>query len=498
MNLKNSDAFKNYVKDIIFHEVKITDAKISETKKLLKNVALIKSYEDIIAKAMVYQWMKKRVLEHLLEKEDVPFFERINSAADNDPDWIKKALKKKEAVYFFDKTKVPAQFKKDLEYISKYLELAAKDHLHKALDNNKTITLDMLKYCKEYNSFASVLYMANNYEEQKALEEQEQKKRADKKQDTKHIADLGDGFSVVRLFTEHALDEESKYMRHCVGDGDYDKDVESGRIQIYSIRDKEGMPHATIEVKDNKIIECKGKTNRAVVRKYIPYVRKFVLKQNFELANDFKNMGFCKDINGNLYDIYNIPEGTVFDELDLSRMDFTELPKELATCTVKRLNISGCTYWNSFKNFPKGLEYLDCRYTGITSLEGCPKGLKKLDCSCTKIASLEGCSESVEDINCSSTSISSLKGCPENATHVNCSGCPDLETLEGCPKGIRAVFCYGCSNLKYIPAYIPNSSILGLSASKIAICKLNWLIKNKEAALKDKLGIIASAFTHTH
>jgi len=497
MNLKNSDALKSYVEDTVSNEVKIADAEVDETKKLLENVALIKSNEDLIAKAMVHQWMKKRVLEYLVEKEDAPFFERVKTAQEKDLDWIKEALEKEEAVYLFDETKIPEQFKNDLEHIGKYLYLAAKNHLHKALDDDKPITLDMLKYYHEYDTFASVLCMANNYEEQKAHEKYEHNIKSEEKQDVKSVMELGDGFTAVRLFTEYALDEESKYMRHCVGDGDYDKDVENGRIQIYSIRDKEGMPHATIEVKDNKIIECKGKTNRAIVRKYIPYVRKFVQEQTFELAHDFKNMGFCKDIKGNLYDIYNIPEGTVFEELDLSRMDFTELPKVLSTCMVKRLNISGCTYWNSFKNFPKGLEYLDCRYTGITSLKGCPEGLKNLDCSCTKIASLEGYPNSVEDINCSSTSITSLKGCSKNVIHVDCSGCTDLESLEGCSKGVKSVFCYGCSNLKYIPAYIPSSAILGLSASKIAICKLNWLIKNKEAVLKDKLGIITSAFTHS-
>jgi len=486
LRLKNKEALKSYIERLMYNGGKAD----SFTDAELKDAKYIKSNKDKIIRTMTYRWMEEKVYEYLTEKEDSPYFEKVTAINVNDEYWLTNAIDKKEDVYLFDEAQIPAQFHEDLQNIKDYLYSSAVNYINKTLvKKSPLVSIDVLKQHPEHKTFVLTLSKANKWHEQIARKNAEHEMKADEKQalikDTRFIADLGDGFTAVRLMTEGALDKESEYMRHCVGDGDYDKGVESGEIQIYSIRDKDGEPHATIEIKDNKILECKGKTNRAVVDKYMPYVRKFVIEQQFDLAHDFKNMGFCKDINGNVYNINDIPEGTVFDELDLSRMDFVELPEVLATCTVKKLYLTGCTYWNSFKNFPKGVEYLDCRYTGINSLKGCPaEALKKLDCSCTSIDSLEGCPKSVEDINCSSTRITSLKGCPENVTHIDCSGCRDLGTFEGCSKKIKNIICYGCEGVKSIPDYIFNKAIMGLSASKIAKGKLNWLIKNKSAASK--------------
>lgn len=441
MNLQNSNAFKNYVENAVPREVKIADAKVSEIKKLLEDVAFVKSNEDLIAKAMVYQWMKKRVLEYLVEKEEAPFFERIKTAQENDLDWIKKALGKGEAVYFFDEAKVPEQFKNDLEYIGKYLASVAKKHLRKALNDAKPITLDMLKHLPEYDTFTSVLYMANDHKDLEARAEEKRKIRAEKKQsleqDTKLVMDLGDGFKAVLLMTEDALDKESEYMGHCIGKGDYDKYIKTGKANIYSIRDKDGNPHATLEVKNNEVSECTGKFNNRIVDKYIPYVKKFVLTQGIIPGYYDKGLGLCTDIHGNVYDINHIPAKTVFIHLDFSSMKMTEFP-DLSSCEVKRNFICfGCKF------------------------------------------------------------LTSLKGCPQKVEKIICSHCPSLISLEGCPKDVKSVCCLGCDNLKYIPDYIPDEVIKGLPKERIAECKANWRAKNKEEATRNALGKVISSIPHT-
>jgi len=441
MNLKNSNAFKNYVENAVPREVKIADAKVGEIKKLLEDVAFVKSNEDLIAKAMVHQWMKKRVLEHLVEKEEAPFFERVKAAQENDLDWIKRALEKGEAVYFFNEAKVPEQFKNDLEYIGKYLASVAKKHLRKALNDDKSITLDMLKHLPEYDTFASVLYMANDHKGLEARAEEKRKIRAEKKQsleqDTKLVMDLGDGFKAVLLMTEEALDKESEYMGHCVGKGDYDRYIKTGKASIYSIRDKDGNPHATLEVKNNEISECTGKFNNRIVDKYIPYVKKFVLTQGIIPGYYDKGLGLCTDIHGNVYDINHIPAETVLKDLDFSRMEITEFP-DLSSCVVKRNFICfGCKF------------------------------------------------------------LISLKGCPKEVEKIICSNCPSLISLEGCPKDVKEIDCFGCGNLKYIPDYIPDEVIKGLPKERIAECKANWRAKNKEEATRNALGKVISLSGNT-
>ena len=66
--------------------------------------------------------------------------------------------------------------------------------------------------------------------------------------DEEHVADLAEGFKLVRLLTPAALDLESSRMRHCVGHGSYDGGVEDGSIEIYSLRDPLDRPVVTIEI----------------------------------------------------------------------------------------------------------------------------------------------------------------------------------------------------------------------------------------------------------
>ena len=143
---------------------------------------------------------------------------------------------------------------------------------------------------------------------------------------------------------------------------------------------------------------------------------------NLMSPKEAEDIGLYRDINGNLHNINNIPDGTVFDELDLSGMDFTELP-DLSKCVIKKLIIRDC------KN--------------LTSLKNLPNYIKEIDCS----------------------------------------GCSSLTSLEGCPKGVKRINCTCCHHLIYIPDYIPDDAIEGISEGGIIQFKSNWIGKNKETIL---------------
>lgn len=130
---------------------------------------------------------------------------------------------------------------------------------------------------------------------------------------------------------EDALKYEGETMGHCVGG--YCPDVVEGRSKIFSLRDKKGQPHVTIEVKpgvenpsitegefkgqrrfivNNKgtgfptieeaqkyaqeistpeIVQIKGKANRAPKEEYLPAVQDFVRSGNFGRIGDLENAG---------------------------------------------------------------------------------------------------------------------------------------------------------------------------------------------------------------
>lgn len=79
--------------------------------------------------------------------------------------------------------------------------------------------------------------------------------------DEEPFADDGGTFRIVRLRTPKALDCESSAMRHCIGQGGYDKFLDAEDHLLLSLRDTQGRRHATIEVLGNEVVQFKGKAN---------------------------------------------------------------------------------------------------------------------------------------------------------------------------------------------------------------------------------------------
>jgi hypothetical protein len=104
---------------------------------------------------------------------------------------------------------------------------------------------------------------------------------------------------------EDALKYEGETMGHCVGG--YCPDVVEGRSKIFSLRDDKGRPHVTIETAPGpkifdtgtpegrpgpeKIVQIKGKGNRAPVEEYLPAVQDFVKSGKWSDVGDLQNTG---------------------------------------------------------------------------------------------------------------------------------------------------------------------------------------------------------------
>lgn len=84
------------------------------------------------------------------------------------------------------------------------------------------------------------------------------------------VLDLGDGWRWVRLVSDLALDYEGRRMRHCVGDGAYDR----FRTDIYSLRDPDNEPHCTLEydVQRRRVQQARARANADVPVRYLDQV----------------------------------------------------------------------------------------------------------------------------------------------------------------------------------------------------------------------------------
>ena len=104
------------------------------------------------------------------------------------------------------------------------------------------------------------------------------------------ITKFKDGFSIVSLLDNKAKDWEGVVMGHCVGGETYDYKT------IFSLRDKNMMPHATMQLDLNRIVQIRGKENKPVVEKYHDYIHEFLKKNPRLLVDDeeLKNIGLMR------------------------------------------------------------------------------------------------------------------------------------------------------------------------------------------------------------
>jgi hypothetical protein len=113
-----------------------------------------------------------------------------------------------------------------------------------------------------------------------------------------HLDMPDQGLSVVRLNRPGQFADESDKMGHSVrgyepgGPSEYGHGgfpaIESGKAEVYSIRDASGKPGATIEVHNDPngartITQIKGKFNRAIDPKFQPAIERFVESGMFDL-----------------------------------------------------------------------------------------------------------------------------------------------------------------------------------------------------------------------
>jgi hypothetical protein len=139
-----------------------------------------------------------------------------------------------------------------------------------------------------------------------------------------------------------ALRYEGEQMNNCVGG--YCGDISSGASRVFSIRDRKGEPHVTIETKpdyDNenmsRIVQIKGKQNAAPNAKYMPAIQDFVRSQDWSMVHDLPNSGLLRlqkyksDLNDDLYNQALEKHGPYVtqEELNTLQNEFYERNKDI-------------------------------------------------------------------------------------------------------------------------------------------------------------------------
>lgn len=101
--------------------------------------------------------------------------------------------------------------------------------------------------------------------------------------------------TIVKLTSARALEEEGDAMSHCVGD--YAWEVEEGLSEIYSLRDTEGEPQATVEVNPSEryVLQVKGPANGPVASLHRPALHAFIGRNGWRIVDDHHNIALRHD-----------------------------------------------------------------------------------------------------------------------------------------------------------------------------------------------------------
>lgn len=94
--------------------------------------------------------------------------------------------------------------------------------------------------------------------------------------DTDVVFKCSDGYVFVKLVSKQDCAEEGKHMQHCVET--YWRKIKSNKCSIFSLRDQQNDPHATIEYNPGykTIVQIKGKQNKSPIKKYTKYIKEFI------------------------------------------------------------------------------------------------------------------------------------------------------------------------------------------------------------------------------
>lgn len=472
INLLHEQPLNAYLTDIVYQGENIP--KQQSYSGEFESPDYVEQHSDEIVKGILFQYMKSRIRNHLILMDKEPAFVKVDKNRTDLPGWTEAIFARGENIYEFDGSKISQKLRDEITIIRDFLYDEALQYVNKVIriaretKKKPKIRYDYLKTTNEYDTFEKTLVAAKHWHDNIAAELSKRNKARDLLEKSlkgaRHIADLQDGLSVYQLTTEEALDFESEYMGHCVGKGSYDKGVKDGKIQIYSMRDEYGEPHVTFEVRDGKVLQCKGKANKRPIKKYVPAIQEFVKRQNFKITpNDSINMGLLK-AGKNFYNIYDLPKELVVDgDLVISSgWDLGELP-DFSGWTVKGNFMCHDETIKNLKGAPKRVEgNFDCYSFSITSLEGCPEYIGgDFGCSHNQLTSLKGGPKYVGgNFGCSDNQLTSLEGAPEHVGgNFDCSN-NQLTSLKGSPERIEKNF--NCSNnqlssLIYAPKYVGGS-----------------------------------------
>ena len=135
VNILNADELKAYVKAVAYGN----GDEIVLTADNLKDLDFITENRDMIIRAMVAQFIKKRLEEHLKKTENVSFLTSVTEG-DTLPDWAQNTLARGETLYRFNSQNIPRDLTEQIGGVRDYLYSVAMEDVDNKIRAGKKKT----------------------------------------------------------------------------------------------------------------------------------------------------------------------------------------------------------------------------------------------------------------------------------------------------------------------------------------------------------------------
>lgn len=136
-------------------------------------------------------------------------------------------------------------------------------------------------------------YTEQQAEKVSAAQEAQMVKALRLNHDYKVLTPFESGNKMVQLLTGKAASVEGTIMKHCVAS--YGGDIEKGKTTIYSLRNKDNIPVATIEMKGTQAVQVKGPHNSTIKPEYHDDLRQFFKSKKISVGADARNFNGMKE-----------------------------------------------------------------------------------------------------------------------------------------------------------------------------------------------------------
>lgn len=225
------------------------------------------------------EYIKKNFFSDLPDQEGIELVKKISALGDSigfigqDVNMDQEKSEKRKHKY---DVWISKEVKKNIDILNKSLEIRL------IVDWASDTNADIFQY-----DFQGAFSAQTDWHEEMKIKYQIERMDIPNIDPNRVIFRFSDKDHFMYLLTADDLTHEGAVMGHCVGGKNYKSKIKNKQSLILSIRDKNNMPHVTIEVDvaSRNTVQKYGKGNKPPISKYLRMYSEYAL-----FATDFKGL----------------------------------------------------------------------------------------------------------------------------------------------------------------------------------------------------------------